>query len=56
MHVVQIEIDRGLYMNEARVEPRPDFETFRALIGKVVEKITDFPQFRQHPDIRLAAE
>ena len=30
-HVVQVEIDRALYMDESRIEPRPDFDAFRAL-------------------------
>lgn len=34
-HVVQIELNRALYMDEARVRPRPDFETFAALIGRI---------------------
>lgn len=40
VHVVQVEIDRALYMDEARVERRPDFAAFRDLIGQVVAEIT----------------
>ena len=36
VHVVQVEIDRALYMDEMRVEPLPGFAAFRASIGKVV--------------------
>ena len=39
-HAVQIEIDRALYMDEARITRRPDFATFRDLIGSVVAEIT----------------
>lgn len=39
-HVVQVEIDRSLYMNEARVEPRADFAAFQALITGVIAQIT----------------
>ena len=39
-HVVQVEIDRALYMDEARVERRPDFAAFRALVTSVVAEIT----------------
>ncbi|MES2667767.1 MAG: N-formylglutamate amidohydrolase [Pseudomonadota bacterium] len=39
-HVVQVEIDRALYMDEARVEPRPDFAVFRGLMAGVVAEIT----------------
>jgi N-formylglutamate amidohydrolase len=38
-HVVQIEIDRSLYMDEAKVEPRPDFAAFRSLMAGVVAEI-----------------
>jgi N-formylglutamate amidohydrolase len=50
-HVVQIEIDRALYMDEARVEPRADFAAFQALITGVIAEITGAR--RQMP---LAAE
>jgi N-formylglutamate amidohydrolase len=36
VHVVQVEIDRALYMDEARVEPLPGFAAFRDLMGGVV--------------------
>ncbi|HSF62974.1 MAG TPA: N-formylglutamate amidohydrolase [Paracoccaceae bacterium] len=39
VHVVQVEIDRALYMDEARVTPRPDFDAFCARIGGVVADI-----------------
>lgn len=38
-HVVQVEIDRALYMDEARVVRRPDFAAFRSLITGVVADI-----------------
>ena len=38
-HVVQVEIDRALYMDEARIQPRPDFHAFHALITGVVAEI-----------------
>lgn len=40
-HVVQVEIDRALYMNEARVEKREDFEAFRCLVAGVIEEVTE---------------
>lgn len=46
-HVVQVEIDRALYMDEAAVRPRADFEQFRQLLAGVVAEITgveDRPQ------------
>jgi N-formylglutamate amidohydrolase len=39
-HVVQVEIDRALYMDEARVETRADFTAFQALISGVIAQIT----------------
>ena len=36
VHVVQVEIDRALYMDEARVEPLPGFAAFRSLMAGVV--------------------
>jgi N-formylglutamate amidohydrolase len=39
VHVVQVEIDRALYMNEARVEPLPGFAAFRELITGVVAEL-----------------
>ncbi|MFV0490706.1 MAG: N-formylglutamate amidohydrolase [Pseudorhodobacter sp.] len=40
-HAVQVEIDRSLYMDEARILPHPDFDTFQALIAQAVADITD---------------
>jgi N-formylglutamate amidohydrolase len=41
-HVVQIEIDRALYMDEARVQRRPDFAEFEALMAGVISRIAGF--------------
>jgi N-formylglutamate amidohydrolase len=35
-HVVQIEIDRSLYMNELEIRPNAHFETFRHLLTDVI--------------------
>lgn len=51
-HVVQIEIDRALYMDETTVSPRPDFAAFQALVSGVVAEIAGSDR-RQMP---LAAE
>lgn len=40
-HAVQIEINRALYMDEARVEPHAGFDAFRALIAGVVRDLVD---------------
>lgn len=39
-HVVQVEIDRSLYMDEATITPRADFEDFRTLINGVIAELT----------------
>ena len=39
MHALQIEIDRSLYMDEARIEPRADFPAFQAVMRGVVRDL-----------------
>ena len=39
-HAIQIEIDRALYMDEARVEKRADFPSFRKLMTDILAEIT----------------
>jgi N-formylglutamate amidohydrolase len=39
VHVVQVEIDRSLYMNEARVEPLPGFAAFREIVDGIVGEL-----------------
>ncbi|MBY6160529.1 N-formylglutamate amidohydrolase [Mameliella alba] len=38
-HAVQVEIDRAIYMDEARITPRPDFEAVRDLLRGVVAEL-----------------
>lgn len=40
-HVVQVEVDRALYLDETRIELRPDFAAFHALISGVVAEISE---------------
>ncbi len=35
-HAVQIEVDRGLYLDQRRVEPSPNFDALRAVLSEVV--------------------
>ncbi len=51
VHVVQVEIDRALYMDEVRVERLAGFAEFRALIAGVVADLVSGPEAE-----RLAAE
>lgn len=52
-HVVQIEIDRALYLDEARITPLPRFNRFRQLIAGVIARITGDSLQKEWP---LAAE
>ena len=38
-HVVQVEIDRALYLDEARVEPLPGFSAFCVKMNRVISEI-----------------
>lgn len=40
VHAVQIEIDRGLYLDQERVEPGPQFGQIAARISKVIAELT----------------
>jgi N-formylglutamate deformylase len=51
-HVVQIEIDRALYMDEERVCRRPDFAAFKTLMDEVVAGLAGVGRL----DLPLAAE
>lgn len=52
-HVVQIEIDRALYMDEERIERGPQFRGFQRLMEQVIADIAGFGRASQVP---LAAE
>lgn len=52
-HVVQIEIDRALYMNEATLEPLACFEELRAMMARVMGQIVDLGRA---VDVSMAAE
>lgn len=50
VHVVQLELDRSLYMDEKRIEPRADFAVFAARFTRIIERLV-----RLRPDERKAA-
>ena len=52
-HVVQVEIDRALYMDEARVAPHGGFARFKRLIDGVVAELADIGRADQ---VGIAAE
>ncbi|MEO0691745.1 MAG: N-formylglutamate amidohydrolase [Pseudomonadota bacterium] len=51
-HVIQIEIDRSLYMNENTIRPNANFRAFKELMDRVVADISDVGR----RDLALAAE
>ena len=51
-HVVQMEIDRSLYMNEQQIRPNNNFAAFKTMIDRVVADITSIGR----ADIPMAAE
>ena len=51
-HVIQLEIDRSLYMNERAIRPNGNFDAFRSLVTGVVRAISDIGR----PTAALAAE
>ncbi len=40
-HVVQVEIDRSIYMNEERIRPNGNFASFRRTMSKILSDIAD---------------
>lgn len=51
-HVIQIEIDRSLYMNETTIRPNANFRAFKEVMDRVVADVSDAGR----PDVALAAE
>ena len=52
-HVVQIEIDRSLYMNEHRLSPNGNFANMRAILSGVIAEIAEIGR---PEELSLAAE
>jgi len=42
IHVVQLEIDRSLYMDEKTLTPLPEFDAFAGRLARVIEKLAAF--------------
>ncbi|MEM1064185.1 MAG: N-formylglutamate amidohydrolase [Pseudomonadota bacterium] len=51
-HVVQIEVDRSLYMNEQMVRPNGNFAAFQAVMSGVIAEIAEIGR----PELQVAAE
>lgn len=52
-HAVQVEIDRGLYMDERRILPGPNYEAFRKVLMGVA---ADLAAIGRPANLRMAAE
>ena len=51
-NAVQIEVDRALYMDEARIQPHDGFRAFRKLMTDMARELAEIGR----PDLRVAAE
>ena len=51
-HVIQIEIDRRLYLDESTLWPRPDFQEFRRSLRGVIARLAEL----QSGGVQVAAE
>lgn len=51
-HVVQVEIDRSLYMDEEKIRPNANFRALRSVLDQVIAEISDIGR----PELPLAAE
>lgn len=54
VHVLQLEMDRSLYMDERRIEPRPDFDLFALRFGRLVARLAAIAP--DGPRLSVAAE
>lgn len=56
IHVVQLEINRSLYMDEATITKRTDFDLFAARIGAVIRRISQLEAAPAISEPGIAAE
>jgi N-formylglutamate amidohydrolase len=56
IHAVQIEVNRGLYLNEDKVEPGPRFEAVRNRLEQALDRLMTFDLEMLRPHRSLAAE
>lgn len=54
VHVVQIEMDRSLYMDERQIRPRPDFDRFAGRFAQLIARLAQIGPDK--PDLCVAAE
>jgi N-formylglutamate amidohydrolase len=55
IHVVQLEIDRSLYMDEKALTPLPTFDDFAERLARVIRKLATLDA-EDRPQTRIAAE
>ncbi len=58
-HVVQIEIDRSLYMNESALRPNGNFATMQSILGRIIAELAEIGRpdtFREPVGEPVAAE
>ncbi|MDP5345388.1 MAG: N-formylglutamate amidohydrolase [Paracoccaceae bacterium] len=55
-HVIQVEIDRALYMDESRIVPNAQFDEMRLRLAQVTARIAALGVEPERDDLRLAAE
>jgi len=51
-HVIQVEIDRSLYMNERQIRPNGNFANVQAQLSQIIAEVAEVGQ----PELPLAAE
>lgn len=51
-HVVQVEIDRALYMNEQAIRPNKNYAAFKSMVDRIVADVTNIGR----KDLPIAAE
>ena len=54
-HALQVEINRGLYMNEMRIEPRPYFATLAGHLARLMAALRDLMRTQAADDAARAA-
>lgn len=57
LHALQVELNRALYLDEARLEPGPGFAAVQAMIGRITQSLVDvWGQWRAARPSARAAE
>ena len=54
IHAIQIEINRGLYMDEEQIKPNSNFKAFKSTLASIILKLCSIGKFKDH--FEVAAE